>query len=298
MQRIRLNGEYLFMMGTLDQGYWPDGIYTAPTDEALSWDLSETKEWGFNMIRKHIKIEPARWYYWCDKMGILVWQDMPSSMKLRTEEEKTQWEHELQQMIKQHWNHPSIVNWIVFNEHWGIYDVERITNMVMKLDPSRLVTGNTGIDAGKPDVDYEVGHIKSNHHYRPPAIPLGSSHRAIVNGEFGAIGYNVPGHIWDIDGPWVHYNYADKEAATKEYISFLTQLQTYAAEGLSAAVYTQWTDLENEMNGFYTYDRKIQKLDKQRVKSITQSLWQKDWMSEKYPLKQAQKLKVNTGEGF
>ncbi len=298
LQRIVLNGEYLFMVGPLDQGYWPDGIYTAPTDDALAWDIAGAKEWGYNMIRKHIKVEPARWYYWCDKMGILVWQDMPSTFKVRTEAEKVQWETELQQMIKQHWNHPSIVNWIVFNEHWGIYDVERITKMVMDLDPSRLVTGNTGIDAGKPDVDYEVGHIKSNHHYRPPTIPLGSNRRAIVNGEFGAIGYNIENHIWDMDGPWVHYNYKGKDSATAEYVRFFKQLQDYAAEGLSAAVYTQWTDVENEMNGLYTYDRKVIKLDRAKVTEMNRSLWSKDWMREKYPSAEPMKLKVNTGDGF
>lgn len=298
LQRIVLNGEFVFMMGPLDQGYWPDGIYTAPTDEALAWDIAGIKDWGFNMIRKHIKIEPSRWYYWCDKMGILVWQDMPSTFKARTEAEKIQWETELQQMVKQHWNHPSIVNWIVFNEHWGLYDVERNTKMVMDLDPTRLVTGNTGIDAGKPDVDYEVGHIKSNHHYRPPTIPLGSNRRAIVNGEFGAIGYNIEGHIWDVNGPWVHYNYKNKDSATAEYIRFFRQLQEYAAEGLSAAVYTQWTDVENEMNGLYTYDRKLIKLEKEKVTQINKSLWSKDWMKEKYPSNEPVKLKVNTGEGF
>jgi len=298
LQRIVLNDEFYFMMGPLDQGYWPDGIYTAPTDEALKWDIEGVKDWGFNMIRKHIKVEPSRWYYWCDKMGILVWQDMPSSMKPRTEEEKTQWETELQQLIKQHWNHPSIVNWIVFNEHWGIYDVERLTRLVIDLDPSRLVTGNTGIDAGKPDIDYEVGHIKSNHHYRPPTIPLGSNRRAIVNGEFGAIGYNIEGHIWDVDGPWVHFNYKGKDSATAEYLRFFKQLQEYAGEGLSAAVYTQWTDVENEMNGLYTYDRKVIKLDKEKVTAINKSLWSKDWMKTKYPSNEAIKLKVNSGDGF
>lgn len=298
LQRIALNNEYTFLIGPLDQGYWPDGIYTAPTDEALAWDISGIKDWGFNMIRKHIKIEPERWYYWCDKMGIMVMQDMPSTFKVRTAEEKTQWETELQQMIKQHWNHPSIVNWIVFNEHWGIYDVERLTKFVMEVDPTRLVTGNTGIDAGKPDVDYEVGHIKSNHHYRPPTIPLGSSKRAIVNGEFGAIGYNVANHIWDIDGPWVHYNYSGKDSATAEYVRFFKQLQGFASEGLSAAVYTEWTDVENEMNGLYTYDRKVIKLDKEKITTINKSLWQKDWMLQKYPSNELMKLKVNTGDGF
>lgn len=280
--RLALNNEFLFQFGTLDQGYWPDGIYTAPTDEALKWDIEQTKNWGFNMIRKHIKIEPQRWYYWCDKMGILVWQDMPSTMKQRTEDEKTQFETELQHMVKQHWNHPSIVNWVVFNEHWGLYDVERLTNFVMALDPSRMVTGNSGIDARKPNVDYEVGHIKDNHSYRPPSLPLISSKRATANGEFGAIGYNVEGHIWDIDGPWVHYNYKGKEEATAEYEKFIGMMtEKFLQGGLSAAVYTQWTDVENEMNGFYTYDRKIIKLDKEKVIKANKMTWEIDRMKEK-----------------
>lgn len=298
LQRMALNNEFLFQYGPLDQGYWPDGIYTAPSDEALKWDLENTKAWGFNMTRKHIKIESKRWFYWCDKLGLLVWQDMPSTMKARNEEEKILFETELQQMVKQHWNSPSIVNWVVFNEHWGLYDVERLTKNVMELDPSRLVTGNSGIDAGKPDVDYEVGHIKDNHHYRPPTIPLGSSTRAIANGEFGAIGYKAEGHVWDKDGPWVHDNYAGKETATKEYETFLGQLKSYVSEGLSSAVYTEWTDVENEMNGFYTYDRKVQKLDKDRVVKANLRLYEKDWMKEKYPEALPKKLVVDTPGGF
>lgn len=273
VQRLALNDKFIFQMGPLDQGYWPDGIYTAPTDEALKWDVQKIKEWGFNMIRKHIKVEPQRWYYWCDKLGILVWQDMPNCFKTRNGEEKEQFETELQRMIRTHWNHPSIVNWIVFNEHWGIYDCERITENVMKLDPSRLVTGNSGIDARKPSIDYEVGHIKDNHSYRPPHVPLISSKRATVNGEYGAIGYKIEGHIWDTDGPWVHHNYKNKENATKEYVKFIQQINEYIRRGLSAAVYTQWTDVENEMNGLYTYDRKVEKLDKQKVSDANRSTY-------------------------
>lgn len=275
VQRLALNNEFIFQMGPLDQGYWPDGIYTAPTDEALKWDIMNIKEWGFNMIRKHIKVEPQRWYYWCDKLGILVWQDMPNCFKTRNEEEKAQFEMELQNMIRTHWNHPSIVNWIVFNEHWGIYDCERITENVMKLDPSRLVTGNSGIDARKPSIDYEVGHIKDNHSYRPPHVPLISSKRATVNGEYGAIGYKIEGHIWDTDGPWVHHNYKGKTEATAEYVKFINQINEYIRRGLSGAVYTQWTDVENEMNGLYTYDRKIEKLDKEKVKKANRSTYVK-----------------------
>ncbi|MGQ1891356.1 glycoside hydrolase family 2 protein [Thermophagus sp. OGC60D27] len=274
MQRIFLNNEYLFQMGPLDQGYWPDGLYTAPSDEAMQWEIRNMKEWGFNMVRKHIKVEPQRWYYHCDKEGILVWQDMPGTFQERDEMDKIQFEAELQKMVKSHWNHPSIINWVVFNEHWGVYDVERNTKNVMALDPSRLVTGNTGIDAGKPSVDFEVGHIKSNHSYRPPNVALVSAQRATVCGEYGAIGYNIDGHIWDEDGPWVHYNYEGKEAATAEYERFVDMILGFQAKGLNAAVYTQWTDVENEMNGLFTYDRKVEKLDKTRVTKANKSTWE------------------------
>jgi beta-galactosidase/beta-glucuronidase len=276
LKKIELNNEFLFQMGPLDQGYWPDGLYTAPTDEALKWDIEQIKAFGFNMIRKHVKIEPARWYYWCDKLGLLVWQDMPHTFQTHDEQSKIQFETELFQMVKQHWNFPSIVNWIVFNEHWGLYDVHRLTEAVMALDPSRLVTGNSGIDAGKPDLDYEVGHIKDNHSYRPPNCAFASSTRAVVCGEYGAIGYKIPGHIWDIDGPWVHHNYDGIDAATAEYEKFINQIHDFIEEdGLSAAVYTQWTDVENEMNGIFTYDRKKIKLHKDRVTAANKSTYQK-----------------------
>jgi beta-galactosidase/beta-glucuronidase len=274
LMKLELNNKFMFQFGPLDQGFWPDGLHTAPTEEALRWDVEQMKAWGCNMVRKHIKVEPQRWYYWCDKLGLIVWQDMPSTFKKRSEEEKTQFETELQRMIKSHWNHPSIVNWIVFNEHWGAYNVERLTEMVMALDPSRVVTGNSGMDAGRPHIDYEVGHIKDNHHYRLPTNPMASSRRAAVNGEYGAIGYLPDGHVWDADGPWVHYNYKDKEAATVEYENFAKQLLKFRDEdNLSGAVYTQLTDVENEMNGFFTYDRKVEKLDRERVAKANRALW-------------------------
>lgn len=277
LKKIFLNNEFQFQMGPLDQGYWPDGVYTAPTDEALKWDVEMTKEWGFNMIRKHIKIEPQRWYYWCDRLGILVWQDMPSTFGVRSEAEKVQFESELSRMVDGLGNHPSIIVWVVFNEHWGLYDVERLTKNVMSQDPSRLVIGNSGIDAGKPDIDYEVGHIKDNHSYRPPSVPFASNKRAVVNGEYGAIGYKVSGHIWDLDGPWVHHNYEDMEAATAEYEKFIRMIvDDFQQQGLSASVYTQWTDVENEMNGLYTYDRKVIKLDKERITKANKSTYDKN----------------------
>jgi beta-galactosidase/beta-glucuronidase len=277
VQKLHLNHRFVFQMGPLDQGFWPDGLHTHPTDEALRFDVEGIKAWGFNMVRKHIKVESRRWFYHCDRAGLLVWQDMPSTFKARTLEEKAQFEIELARMIRTHWNSPSVVNWIVFNEHWGAYDVERLTNFVMALDPSRLVTGNSGIDAGKPHFDYQVGHIIDNHHYRPPTYPFATSSRAAVNGEYGAIGYLAEGHVWDTDGPWVHYNYKGKEDATAEYEKFAAQLREFKnVQMLSGAVYTQWTDVENEMNGLYTYDRKVEKLDRARVTAANRSLWVDD----------------------
>jgi beta-galactosidase/beta-glucuronidase len=272
---LHLNNEFLFQMGPLDQGFWPDGLHSAPSDEALKWDVENIKAWGFNMVRKHVKIEPQRWYYWCDRIGLLVWQDMPCTHKKRSDEEEVQFESELRAMVRSYWNHPSIVNWVVFNEHWGAYEVERITSNVMALDPSRLVTGNTGIDAGRPNLDYEVGHIKSNHSYRPPNVALVSNRRATVCGEYGAIGYNLEGHVWDTDGPWVHSTYEGIDAATDEYEKFIDMILGFRKKGLSAAVYTQWTDVENEMNGLYTYDRKKIKLHKERVTEANRSTWNK-----------------------
>ena len=277
IQKIYLNNRFVFQFGPLDQGYWPDGLHTHPTDEALRFDLEGIKAWGFNMVRKHIKVESRRWFAHCDRLGLLVWQDMPSTFQARSAADQAQFETELAAMVRTHWNAPSIVNWIVFNEHWGAYDVKRLTEFVMELDPSRLVTGNSGIDAGRPHFDYQVGHIIDNHHYRPPTYPFATSERASVNGEYGAIGYLVEGHVWDPDGPWVHYNYAGLEAATAEYEQFAAELLDYKTNRLlSGAVYTQWTDVENEMNGLYTYDRKVEKLDRARVTAANRSLWVDD----------------------
>ena len=147
--------------------------------------------------------------------------------------------------------------------------------MVMALDPSRLVTGNSGMDAGRRHIDYEVGHIKDNHHYRPPTNPMANNRRAAVNGEYGAIGYKAPGHVWDVDGPWVHDTYKGKEDATAEYEKFIGMVVNFKNEDhLSGAVYTQWTDVENEMNGIYTYDRKLIKLDRERVTKANRSTWE------------------------
>lgn len=283
--RMCLNDKPFYQHGPLDQGYWPDGIYTPPTDEAVQWEIKNIKEWGFNMIRKHDKVESKRWYYWCDKLGIVVWQDMPhggdgwdGGNGVLDEAAKSQFETELAQLVYQHWNHPSIIIWTVFNEHWGLFDVERLTENVMKLDPSRLVMGNSGIDAQWPHIDYEVGHIKDNHSYLPPNLPFVSGTRATVNGEYGALGYIIDGHLWSLNGKYFHDYYKDKadkkEIATKEYLKFMESIYGYIKGGLSATVYTQWTDVENEVNGLYTYDRKVIKLDKKRVTEANRKCYQ------------------------
>ncbi len=250
-RKILLNNSFVYQFGPLDQGYWPDGIYTAPTDTALRFDIEKTKEFGFNMIRKHAKVEPARWYYWTDKLGMLVWQDMPSGNN-SSAADKTQFETELGRLVQTHWNSPSIIMWVVFNEGWGQYDTERITNWTMGLDPSRIVSCASGWN------DYEVGHIKDSHSYPSPSCPS-STTRAVVNGEYGGIGYQIDGHMWSINGnPYANVNNATDFVNTYDrYATSLTSFKTN--NGLSAAVYTQITDVETELNGIMTYDRAVTK---------------------------------------
>ena len=259
VNRICLNDEFIFQIGPLDQGYWPDGIYTAPTDDALRWDLEMTKAFGFNMTRKHVKIEPARWYYWADKLGLLVWQDMPSMRNSGTWQDRMQFERELHQMITQHRNHPSIILWVVFNEGWGQYDTVRVTESVMALDPSRLVTCASGWH------DANVGHILDHHSYPHPAAPAPTPTRAAVCGEYGGIGMRVEGHMWDPDS-WGYTMVDNGTALASLYDAYIQQLLSYQdSPGLSAAVYTQITDVEVEINGLITYDRQIIKPDVNRI---------------------------------
>lgn len=280
--RICLNHQPIYEHGPLDQGYWPDGISTPPSDAAVKWEIQAIKDFGFNMIRKHMKVEPERWYYWCDKLGILVWQDMPcaaiGSVKVQGDENRKQFEWEMSQMVDEHWNDPSIVVWTAFNEHWGAYDVERIAGNLKKQDPSRLIMGNSGIDARRPTLDYECGDIKDNHSYLPPNLPLISSKRATVDGEYGALGYTIDGHDWSTNGKCFHNYYQDKPdkkaAATQQYIEFMNTIYDYIRRGLSATVYTQWTDVENEVNGLYTYDRKVMKLDKDSVSAANRKCYE------------------------
>ena len=253
--RILLNNEYVFERGPLDQGFWPDGIYTAPTDDALKSDIETMKALGFNMVRKHIKVEPARWYYWTDKLGLLVWQDMPSADSYPWQVEtvppvdKTEFESELKRMVETHWNSPSIISWTVFNEAQGQYDSARLAGMVKSLDPSRLVNeASGGAYTGS-------GDLNDLHQYPEPGIRAATPNQAAVNGEYGGIGYQVPGHTWTgSEGTYTNVSTPDDLLYLyAEYISKVKKLDE--EQGLSATVYTEITDVMTEINGLLTYDR-------------------------------------------
>ncbi len=264
--RILLNNKPYFQLGLLDQGFWPDGLYTAPTDSALKFDIQMTKRLGFNMARKHVKVEPQRWYYWCDKLGLLVWQDMPSGDKYiagregpdieRTQESAAQYEQELAAVIGELKNHPSIVMWVPFNEGWGQYDTARIADLVKRLDPERLVNSASGW------VDRGAGDVHDMHKYPGPGSPEPEPRRAVVLGEFGGLGLPLPGHTWQAEKNWGYRSYTNAPALTAAYVDCLSKLFPLIKEkGLSAAVYTQTTDVEIEVNGVITYDRKVVKMD-------------------------------------
>jgi beta-galactosidase/beta-glucuronidase len=266
--RILFNNKPLFQYGPLDQGFWPDGLYTAPTDEALRYDIEFTKKIGCNMLRKHVKIEPQRFYYWCDKLGILVWQDMPNGNN-KTDESKRQFERELTQMVKTHINSPSIIVWVPFNEGWGQHDTPKLAKLVKQLDPSRLVNNASGWK------DRLVGDIHDMHKYPGPLKPKNEEKRAVVLGEFGGFGRPVPGHLWSEKGSWGHHGKTDtEEEMTGNYLELLEKLKPLIAEGLSAAVYTQTTDVEVEVNGFMTYDREILKMDQKKITAANKSLYE------------------------
>ena len=258
--RLFLNGAECFQAGPLDQGFWPDGLYTAPTDRALRSDLETLKALGFNMLRKHVKVEPARYYRHCDELGLLVWQDMPSGDN-RSDEGKRQFERELAAMVRWLQPFPSIVCWVVFNEGWGQYDTPRIVAQVQHLDATRLVSNASGW------VDHKVGDMMDIHSYPGPAAPAIEARRAAVLGEFGGIGLPVQGHTWEAKN-WGYEGAADRDALTTRYVDLLRGVHELRLEsGLAAAVYTQTTDVETETNGLLTYDRAVLKPDMARVRA-------------------------------
>ncbi|HEX7379204.1 MAG TPA: glycoside hydrolase family 2 TIM barrel-domain containing protein [Pirellulales bacterium] len=275
--RIFLNNRPLFMFGPLDQGFWPDGLYTAPSDEALRYDVELTRKIGCNMCRKHVKVEPARWYYWCDKLGLLVWQDMPSGSHSvgpgkgeikRSPESARIYETELQAMIDALHNVPSVVMWVVFNEGWGQFDTTRITEWTKKYDPTRLVNCASGWN------DYPTGDVHDIHSYPAPRSPEPEPKRAAVLGEYGGLGMPIKGHTWVNEKNWGYRSYADEIALSQAYFGLLFGLRQLIGEpGLSAAVYTQTTDVETEVNGLLTYDREIVKISAERLAAAHRLLY-------------------------
>jgi hypothetical protein len=275
--RLMLNGRPLFQYGTLDQGFWPDGLYTAPTDEALRYDLEVTKELGFNMVRKHVKVESARWYYWADKLGLLVWQDMPNGDRHvgpgegeieRSEASAEGFELELRRIINARRHHPSIIMWVIFNEGWGQYDSVRLTDWLKGYDPTRLVNTASGWN------DLGVGDVHDIHSYPGPDAPPRSSERAAVLGEFGGLGLPVSGHTWQDESNWGYQSFEDAEALMDAYLELVAGVRGLSGTaGLAAAVYTQTTDVESEVNGLMTYDRVFIKMDPARIRDANTQLY-------------------------
>ena len=285
-KRMLLNNRFLFQYGPLDQGWWPDGLYTAPTEEALVFDIEQTKAIGCNMIRKHVKVEPARWYYHCDKAGMLVWQDMPSgdlgarwnsrpgveggSDMERSSASEAIYRKEWNAIIESLYNFPSIIVWVPFNEAWGQFKTAEITGWTKTKDPSRLVNSASGGNF------HEVGDIIDLHNYPGPAMPkaaLFGSRQAIVLGEFGGLGLPLEGHTWQEKNNWGYRSFQNADTLFRTYSSYMDQLVPFIEKGLSAAVYTQLTDVEVEVNGWMTYDRKLMKLGTERLKKVHEKLY-------------------------
>ncbi len=263
--RIRLNGAILFQMGILDQGYWPESGYTPPSDLAMRSDLETVKRLGFNMVRKHVKVEPRRWYYWCDKLGLLVWQDMPNGDN-STPQSKKQFEEELLEMVETLDHHPSIVTWTLFNEGWGQHETVEYCQQISQIDPSRLINNASGWK------DRDVGHLIDHHHYPSPEAPGADGKRACVVGTFGGIALNAPGHLWS-EECWGYENASSSAGLLQRYEKLVDQLRLMSIEkGLSAAVYAQLTDVETECNGLMTYDRDLLKIDPEAVHRLHTSL--------------------------
>ena len=267
--RLFLNNKPLFQFGPLDQGWWPDGLYTAPTDAALRSDIEIIKALGLNMLRKHVKVEPDRLYYWCDTLGLLVWQDMPSALFERDKVtaqtlagRDAQFESEWKAVMDALANHPSIVMWVPFNEGWGQYETERITAWTKQHDPTRLVNNASGW------TDKGVGDVSDIHSYPGPDMPPVEDRRAAVLGEFGGLGLPLTGHLWQAEGNWGYRNFDDTGVYEARYAELIKAIYPLVDKGLAAAVYTQTSDCEVEVNGLVTYDREVVKLDPARFASL------------------------------
>ncbi len=275
--RLTLNGEIQFQMSTLDQGYWPDGLHTAPTDEALRFDLEKHKEMGFNTVRKHIKVEPDRWFYHADQLGLLVWQDMPSARTGGPIEGqwRDQFESELFEMVDEHDHWTSVVAWVPFNEGWGEYDRERtgeLADEVKEMDPTRVVNAHSGVNCCDSLGDSGKGDMIDWHEYVGPATPMPDENRVAVDGEHGGFGLEIEDHMWFGEGHAYEMT-PDSETLTRRYVENQEEVLAAAQQcGLSGAVYTQITDVEHEVNGFLTYDRKVEKMDFDQVRDINEKI--------------------------
>ena len=285
-KRLSLNGKPYFQFGPLDQGWWPDGLYTAPTDEALRYDIEQTKAFGYNMIRKHIKVEPARWYYWCDRLGVLVWQDMPSVTDSRhgtweqwkwasalddsrlTDTAKTTYYKEWGEILDQQQVFPCIVVWVPFNEAWAQFDTYDVVAFTKAKDPTRLVNAASGGNSYPG-----AGDIFDSHNYPDPHMKFRSGGTQIdVLGEYGGIGWPVEGHLWQPDRNWGYVQFKSGLEVLEQYRTYALQLKETIASGVSAAVYTQTTDVEIEVNGLMTYDREVTKMPADELYKINREV--------------------------
>jgi len=281
IKRIFLNNKPIFQLGLLDQGWWPDGLYTAPSDEALKYDIRQAKDLGYNVLRKHVKVEPERWYYHCDKIGMLVWQDMPNGDKHapwegpsgipgeeieRSFRSESQYKLEFGEIMDANKQHPSIIKWVPFNEAWGQFNTVEITNWVQSYDTTRLVGGPSGGNY------FPVGDTRDFHQYPGPALPPEDPERALVLSEFGGLGLPVKGHTWDIDRKWGYRNMQSEREFNNTYVDLMEQVEPLISKGLNAAIYTQITDVEGEVNGIMTYDREVLKLNPRQAIPVHKTL--------------------------
>ena len=277
-----LNNKKFFTFGPLDQGWWPDGLYTAPTDEALKFDIQRTKDLGFNSIRKHVKVEPARWYTHCDRLGMVVWQDMPSMFgegggwqprgffqgEERTVSKKFEetYRKEWKEIMESLNSYPCIAIWVPFNEAWGQFKTKEITEWTKSMDPSRLVNSASGGNY------FDCGDIVDSHDYGNPIMYLFNNQKVNVVGEYGGIGCAVDGHLWVKDKNWGYGKMRSQEEVTKRFVELTNRFIDMTKYGCFGAIYTQTTDVEIEVNGLFTYDRKVLKVDEEKVREVNQKL--------------------------
>jgi hypothetical protein len=297
VNRLCLNGEPLFQFGPLDQGFWPDGLYTPPTDEAMRADIEAVKRMGGNMLRKHVKVENDRFYSWCDKLGVMVWQDMPSPFFAEDDAKsetspalsaawKANFEREWANIMKALAPHPCIVMWVPFNEGWGQSDLDwcrKVVQDTRKADPTRLVDNASGW------TDMNLGDVSDVHVYPGPGVPPAEPSRAGVLGEFGGLGLPVDGHTWVAKDNWGYVSFKNQRELTDAYVELLRRMPVLIGQGLAAAVYTQTTDVEVECNGWLTYDREVWKIDPARASQAARALYA--------PPPRVQTVLTHAGEG-